>query len=220
MAPQWIERSSEEKVLVTREFNKSFEVEIKKFGENRQHPVYPILMLRKHEDWLISQYKRHVKNGYNQPIDRFFDLDGSSGYLNPDALDFYDKILLLKDTFRRDPIVLLYEDLDTAPREFISKLVSHIGVQVDWSKVNLKRIHTSYSEHQIKFLYWSYHHLAKGALRKTKVYRYAMLYLAKMIPSSWLQDITLFPEEYMQRVKSKYQEDWGKCMDYVKSHSV
>ena len=69
-----IEKSKANKILVSREFDRQLEDEIKKFAA-----LYPeariIIVLREHDTWIASQYKRFVKNGFNGSFRKFIDID-------------------------------------------------------------------------------------------------------------------------------------------------
>ena len=53
----------QESVLVSREFDRQFEREIELFAKNHQN-VVPIIVFRRHDQYLASQYRRFVKNGF------------------------------------------------------------------------------------------------------------------------------------------------------------
>lgn len=218
IASRRIEEAPNGTILLSREFNKSFKPAIAAFASQVDAPVYPIIVLRKHADWLISQYKRHIKNGYQEPIANFFPL-GASGYLNPDALDFFDKISFLEETFGNRPIVLFYDELDRDPVTFTDRLGTLLGCEIPWKQLVFKRVHTSYSEHQLRFLYWSYQRFKSDNFHRTKAYRYLMLYAAYLFPRKWFQSIVLFPKQYIDRVNETYQSDWIKCQQYAEHQS-
>lgn len=218
-AQEIISKSTFDRILVSREFNRSFGKHVADFASKADFPVHPVLILRRHDLWLKSQYKRYLKNGTKVSLDEFFSLDSRKGQLNKDALDYFEKIQFLEHQFKQKPLVVLHDDLLENPKVVIKKVAEFVGAKLDWSKINLNPRHTSYSEHQLKVLYWSYHHLVRGSFRKTKFYRYSILNLANILPKSWFTEMELFPQKHFTKVLEKYASDWDKCIEYVKNQS-
>jgi hypothetical protein len=193
-------------ILVSREFNRDFESQIRSFQNQIDAEIRPIIVLRNPLSWLQSQYRQQVKIGCKQSINEFFPLDGSKGELNTDALDFHEKIVLLGQVFCKTPIVWHYEDLVKDPEIFIKNIASTLQVPIHWEKVRLKQIHTSYPDHQLRVLFWSYQHLVSGAFRHKKIYRYVILTIARWLPKRWFRHIELFPEEYLSEFKERFEK--------------
>ncbi|RLD17565.1 MAG: hypothetical protein DRI36_03430, partial [Caldiserica bacterium] len=58
-----IKRKNFKKFLVSREFDRQFEDEINWFSKDFPD-AKPIMVLRRHDSWILSQFKRFIKNGY------------------------------------------------------------------------------------------------------------------------------------------------------------
>ena len=77
-------------ILVSREFDRQFEREVTLFS-SRFPKATPIIVLRKHEEYLASQYKRFVKNGFRGEVEDFFDLENDKGFFK---ILYFNQILI------------------------------------------------------------------------------------------------------------------------------
>lgn len=221
-----IENSSEQKFLVSNEFDKQLEAEALKIASK-----YPsakiIVVLRRQDSWIASQYRRYVKNGYARSFEEFIDVENDEGDWERQDLHFSQKLLMLEKVFGSRPLVLFQDELIKDPHSFIGKICNFTGADYEKESINLKRKHSSYTDKQLKFRrqqsvrrnrtskvrsekYW---------IRKIQNYlrlpdRYLSLYLANLVPSKWIPEDALISKESMARVRDYYQEDWRKCQEY------
>lgn len=215
-APAIIKNSSSSRFLVSREFNRDFYDQIQKFRSEVEGEIYPIVFLRRHDSWLLSQYKRHIKNGSIRKIEEFFSCGEKPCFLNKDALNFEEKLLTLKDTFENPPLIIFYQDLVNEKEETIYRIASYVGAKVNLDSICTKPIHTSYSSHQLRV----YHSFCNSFpfLRRKKGIRYVILYIAKVLPKSWYQHVNLYPEPYLLEIKETYTKDWEACLEFARQH--
>ena len=75
-----IEKISLGNVLISREFDRQFEKEVFKFS-NKYPQSTPIIVLRRHDEYFASQYRRFVKNGFTGGVGDFLNLEDDSGFL-------------------------------------------------------------------------------------------------------------------------------------------
>ncbi len=221
-----IENSSDKKFLVSTGFDRQLEREAKNIASK-----YPeakiIIVLRRHDSWIASQYRRYVKNGYPGSFEEFIDVRNDDGEWDQKDLFFYPKLLMLEQLFSSRPLVLFHDDLVNDPHTFIEKICAFVGADYDKDSINLKRKHTSYSEAQLKVRrqfnakksgnrsplskrYW---------IRRIQVFlrmpeRYLTLYAAYLFPAKWISDEPLISKESMRKVRAYYEEDWQRCKDY------
>jgi len=214
------------KYLVSREFDQQFEAEVGKFAET--HPdTTAIMVLRRHDSWLASQYRRAIKNGFTYTFHEFIDLKNDTGFFKIKDLTYYRMILLLEKHFTRKPIVLLYEDMKKEPEAFIENLANRIGATVNVSSLNLKPKHTSYSEQQLNAVNW----IAKKInIKKERIFkngllhllhrlylsiwRYGTLYVSKILPKNWFSQEILPTRENLEMIKIHFEVDWERCKNY------
>ena len=222
-----IQAAKHSKYLVSREFDQQLEQEVKSFS--RKIPeTKPIIVFRRHDSYIASQYRRFVKNGFTGSFDDFFDLYNDSGYFKKDDLHYGRQIKILERYFTHKPLVLIYDDLRQDPQKFILHLVEELDISVDFQKVNFNRKHSSYSEKQLKAI------LALGKyinLRKRRVFRdnilhllwricintirYAALYISKLLPEAFFSKEPLIPKNKLDEVREFYREDWEQCLIYA-----
>jgi hypothetical protein len=208
-APEIIRTTPQKTVLVSHEFNRGFADAMRAFRKTVEGDIYPIIVLRRHDKWLLSLYKRDLKNGKICTLSEF-----TEHHLNADALDFCRKIKLLRETFN-DPLVLFYEELVTAPEAFISKMADFIATTPDWDKINLTPVHTSYSDHQLSVLYHTSELIRWHFLHSNKIFRYTILSLANLLPREWFRKKELFPKRYLEQTRRKYAKDWEDCLALI-----
>ena len=220
------------KILVSREFDVELEREVSKISE-----VFPsagvILVLRRQDEWILSQFKRFLKNGYHLTFRDFFNLSRNDGiYYKPKDLFFFPKIKFIEEKMRRRPLILLYDELRSSPFSFLDKIAKYMGVEYPRDEIDVgRRRHASYSEKQLMFSYLvsglvsyapPFSSLVEKFLFSLPV-RYSTLYLGKFIPYYVLRELTpfhLFPtERELSKIKEFYSEDWEKCVKYSFSSS-
>ena len=211
-------------VLVSREFDRQFEREVDSFARNHKN-VIPIIVFRRHDQYLASQYRRFVKNGFKYGIKQFFDLDEDLGFFKKIHFNFTHQVNYLKTTFNKEPLVFVYDDFKTNSSNFIQILSSLIGAKVDLNQIDFSTKHGSYNEKQLKIIKT----ISQGInLQKRRVFksvilhfiwrffhatiRYGILYTALLIPRFLISKEPLIDEEYLNQVKSYYAKDWEHIM--------
>jgi len=216
--------------LVSREFDNQFEREVRKFAEEFPD-AHPILLLRRHDDWIASQYRRAAKNGFTAPFSEFTDLEKNTGRFNRESLDFYGKIMLLEQLYSHRPLVLIYDDLLQDRWAFLDKIAAYCNASYDRKDIPVKAKHTSYTEKQIRFMQWlskfipfkNPNYSKTGIIKffqriPVMLYRYSILYTAIIIPKKWLVKGPLIPPEELAKIREATKEDWEKCLHFAANH--
>lgn len=205
-------------ILVSREFDQQLEVEARKFAESFPE-ARPIIVLRRPDSYIASQYRRAVKNGFRGDFIDFFDLDQDKGHFKQSDLQYDEQIEMLSRLFSQPVTVFFYEDMKADLNDYLETWLSLLSARVDWSKVNLKPKHASYTDRQLLFLQC----IARAAcidLRKRPrqafnpfsflmrimraSLRYSLLFLGKMRRSNQ----QLISSEDLQRVEEAYRQMW------------
>jgi hypothetical protein len=228
--PKLTQQSQVEKLLLSREFDSQMEREVKKWAI--QFPdTQAILVLRSPEGWMASQYRRFTKNGYGLTFREFIDIENDKGFWRRDDLYFSKKIQILEKYFSQPPLVLLYDDLRKDAKGFIQKIANYSGASIDMEAINFEKFHQSYNEKQLKIMLKAGQRLKiqnvkpfRQSLLNT-IYRYGIiypqrygvLYGARLVPNSWVNQAPLIPTDELQAIKDYYAEDWQKCIDYINS---
>ena len=105
-----IENSVEAKFLISREFDRQFERELKLFSK-KFPSARIIILLRRHDSWIASQYRRYVKNGGSASFENFIDIENDLGLWRQKDLLFAPKIQFVLDHFEQPPLVFFYDDI-------------------------------------------------------------------------------------------------------------
>jgi hypothetical protein len=73
-SPEIIAKGEYDRYFVSREFDQQLEDEVRWFS-GFYPQARPIIIFRRHDSWIASQYRRYVKNGGYLPFKGFFDVD-------------------------------------------------------------------------------------------------------------------------------------------------
>ncbi len=224
-----IGKTSYKKYLLSREFDQQLEREVKWFSADFPHTT-PIIVFRRHDSYIASQYRSFVKNGFRGDFTSFFDLKNDRGYFKQKDLDYFSQIKLLEHYFTKKPVVLFYEDLRENPGDFIRSLANRLQVTYDPEAINLNRKHTSYSEKQLKGMMRAGKYINMTKRRKfhnpvlhflwklpLEGLRYSILYAARLLPEpAGTRGVPLIAPEELEKVRTFYSDDWEKCREYAK----
>jgi hypothetical protein len=224
-----ITRSHESRFLVSREFDKQLKVEVEKFAASFPNAI-PIIVLRRHDSYIASQYRRFVKNGFTGSFKQFFDLDSDTGYFKKNDLNYSCMLSVLEKNFNQKPLVFIYEDMRENPTAFIQKLANSIGAPINMASIDFSKKHSSYSERQLKsmLVLGRYVNMNKRRVFKNPIlhfgwkiltggFRYRVLYVARLMPKYWLNSEALISTEELDQVKLFYTSDWESSKLYAKS---
>ncbi len=227
-SPQIIQKSNYNKFLISREFDKYLERE-SKFISGYFPDAKPIIILRRHDSWIASQYRRYAKNGYPWSFTEFFDHKNDTGQWGKKELRFYDKIRTLEKYFSNKPLVLFYDEMKKDPMEFIDRLARYMGAEYNPDDISLSKKHISYNEKQMKATLavgrkiniQPHIRLKNKVLDKLRHFyvaaiRYTTLYTALMLPDSWFSEEPLIPQPVLNEIRESYRDDWEKCLEYAR----
>ncbi|MFT4738431.1 MAG: hypothetical protein ACI8QD_000157 [Cyclobacteriaceae bacterium] len=215
------------KWLVSREFDRQFDREVKWFTET--YPQARIIMLvRPHDSWVASQYRRYVKNGWHYSFDHFLDMKNDEGFWKQSDVPYMPRIKLVEELTGQKPLVLFHHELKETPWEFLGKIASFCGATFEQSAVSLQPFHASYSVKQLLVLrqYCRIYakKVPKGYSNKLKhwllyrpvwAYYHLIMYAANFFPKSWVPKEPLIEPELLTEIKSAYHQDWEDIKAYA-----
>lgn len=213
--------------LVSREFDRQFEEELRWFAEMYPH-AHVIILFRRHDSWIASQYRRFVKNGFNGSFTDFIDLENDEGKWKKPDLYFYPKLVLIEELFENKPLVMFHDELKAGAKAFIDRIAAFIGASYNDHDISFHPRHKSYEEKQLKV----FQKFSKVIFRKEKkplknrairfvrrifhmFIRYSILYMAVLVPESWVRKEALIPQEELDKIRQYYQDDWERCLKYA-----
>lgn len=221
-----ISKTNYGKYFLSREFDQQLESELEKFSKHYPHAKI-IILFRRHDGWIASQYRRYIKNGGAKSFDGFFDIDQDNGLWKQNDLYFYPKIKVAEKYFANKPLVLFHEELKKDPFQFIDKFAKYIGATFEKEDISLKPIHRSYNEKQLKVIHriskmifkrepkWVENRLVRWFQRRSRLLVcYLILYPAKLIPAFLVSKQKLIPDGQLKKIREFYADDWQQCLEY------
>ena len=227
-----IKEGKHQRYLISREYDRQMEYEVTKYTKELPDTT-PIIVFRRHDSYIASQYRRFVKNGFTGSLHDFFNTDQDSGFFKIHDLNYRRQIELLENRFDKKPLVYIYEELRKEPHKFIAQMAEDMNAVADTSNLNLNRKHTSYSEKQLKgvLALGKYLDLTKDRKFKSKflnflrdmylgLTRYSTLYISALLPESFFTKEPLMNKEELNQVKDYFKEDWEFCLNYSKSNKA
>ena len=233
-----INKSNYKSYLISREFDKQFEREIKKFIS-----YFPdtkiIVVFRRHDQWITSQYKRAVKNGWYWDFKNYYNINNKGIWKNSD-LTYMNKLKIIKKYSKSKPLILKFEELKKNPFNYLNKISNYTDSKYLKTQILLKNVHKSYSEKQLIFLkkfckifkktppkYYDYQEITLDkTIRNTNrikhwlLYRpwwllfHLVMYTSLLIPKSLIVKNSLINKNDLAEIKNKFKEDWKKVFKY------
>lgn len=226
-SPEIIQQNQFDRYLISREFDRQLPDEVEWFSQFFPD-AKPIILLRRHDQWIASQYRRYLKNGGHLKFEEFLDLKHDKGWWKLNEVYFMPYIKALEEKFSNTPLLLFYEDFKADPRQFFDILAHYMQATYNWSAIDLRPFHTAYSDKQLKFIrkYGSpwfsqdkpepRNPVVKWVMRRAEMLKsYIYLYAALLAPDFSIAQEVLYPSEYMQQIREFYQADWEACCDYA-----
>jgi hypothetical protein len=218
--------------LLSLEYDRQLQREVKKFSLN-----YPeaklIIILREHDKWIASQYRRQVKNGSRLSFKEFFDLENENSYWKRIDLNFMDKIKTIEEHFQHKALVLFYEDLRKDTYAFLKKITDYTGATYHPSSLRIRPFHTSYNTKQLLFMQRVGKYFFKknsGEIKNrflkdinhrfSRLFCYILLYFALLVPKSLVKAEPLIPELELQKIRDFYKDDWNACHEYAQKNNL
>ncbi len=222
-----INRRKCDKYLVSREFDRQFDREVKKFAE-KFPGAKPIIVLRRQDSWIASQYRRFIKNGRQYSFTEFIDVENNNGVWDRDELLFHCRIKFLEEQFKTIPLVLLHDDLKKDPWRFFDSICEYTGGRYERKHISLNPSHKSYSLKQLKYLKRLSPYLVRSQPKpaSNKVWHWLryrsrwlllhlVLYISALLPEKAVENDVLIAPEELEKVRKAYEKDWSKCVEYA-----
>jgi len=190
----------------------------------------PIILLRRHDRWIASKYKQHIRKHGWLDFDDFFNLH-DTGKVKVHELRYRDKIRFLNELFNQPALVFFQEELLSAPFATIDWICSYLGVSCRREDIDTNRVKRAYSTRQLKAMRRFNRKIRfrdpaqerPEVIRQTTKKFYAFLlhsvaYLSYLWPERWIrQEGELIPEGKPEEIRQHYEDDWQRCIEYVQS---
>ena len=222
-----MEKASDGKFFVSHEFDRQLIPMVEMFSK-RFPNAKPIIVLRIHDAWLASQYKRFVKNGFSISFKQFIDLENDTGYWKMKDALFFPMLQKLESAFQTKPLVLFHDDLKTDAYGFIDSIATFCDVTYDRNKISTKPFHSAYSTRQLKMMrrygwnrlesenQFSDNKIIQWFQKRTQLLRsYSLMAIANFLPEKWIDPKPLITTEELEKVGKKFEHDWKQCLEFA-----
>ena len=223
-----IDKSHDDRYLVSREAAFRLDQRLEEFATFRSDAKV-ILVLRRHDRWIASHYRRYVKNGGSLSFDKYVDLDSASPLIwDKKKMSFFAMIQKIENRFGSKPLVLFHENLQNDPFQLIDQLCRFTGATYRRERIDLSVVHRSWNDKQLKFSKMvgrylfsevpkAHSHAGFNRVqRRLKLWAcYAILGVARLIPKRFLGDAPLIPPEDLERIRQTFLDDWEACQQYA-----
>ncbi|GAB1308269.1 hypothetical protein KH5_09520 [Urechidicola sp. KH5] len=233
-AKEIITRREYKRYLVSMELNLSpmFEEYVSDFAKNFPHAKC-IMVIRRQDEWLLSHYKRIIKNGEQKTFKEFLNLETEESVYKRNDLLYMDKIQILESHFNNKPLYILYDTLDANPIAYLKEIATFVKVPFNPRTVDLKKRHVSYNKKQLKAIKWvrKYVNIDRRKPSNSKVLnlfhriyvdliRYIVIYGTYLIPGKASEEKALVSTSELKEIRDFYQKDWEATKNYVKKSKL
>jgi len=221
-----------EKILFSTELNigkRRTDHKIKNFA--RSYPdATPIILLRRHDRWIRSKYKQHIRKHGWLHFHQFFNLN-DTGKVKMRELSYMDKIRFLNEHFNNPAIVFFQEELLNDPWQLIDRLARFMGITYSREAIDTTRVKPSYSAKQLKVMRGfneriqfedppeHQHKIVKKTRKKFHAFLlHSVAYLSYLWPRKWMKHSgELIPAGKLEAIRQYYETDWQQSVGYAHS---
>lgn len=229
---QKVARCRQPKILFSTELNIGkvrTDEKIKRFAGTFPDAT-PIIVLRRHDHWIRSKYKQHIRKHGWLHFHQFFNLH-DTGKVKMSELCYMDKIRFLNRQFNNPAIVFFQEELLNNPWHLIDQLSHFMDVGYSRESINTKRVKPSYSTKQLKVMrafnarmqFQDPPENQRKIVRHTRKKFHAFLlhsvaYLSYLWPGKWMKHTgALIPAGKLEAIRQYYETDWQQSITYAHS---
>ncbi len=192
----------------------------------------PILILRRHDEWLRSVYLREIKELRYVPFEAFIDFERDEGVRPRSSALFRERIRVLEAHFEHRPLVLFFDRLVEDPQGFVRTIADYVGAAYEEAEISFRPSNRSYRDRQYRFLRevrrrWPVKPREEPAaavlrwlrVRSRRLAWHAGVALGRVAPERILSADPLLTEEQLARSRTFYEADWQACVDYARRHN-
>ena len=215
-----IDRTRDRRYLISREAAYRLTQRLDEFAAFKAD-ARVILVLRRHDRWIASHYRRYLKNGGSMEFERYADLGSSAPLIwGERQMRFMPMIEAIESRFGSAPLVLFHEDLKTDPFSLIDQICAFTGAQYHREQIDLSVVHSSWSDEQLKVTRQIgkrifseipeavEHPGLHRVQRRLRLWAcYGILGVAKLVPKALLDPQPLIHADSLERIRRHFEED-------------
>ncbi|MCF8304683.1 MAG: sulfotransferase [Bacteroidales bacterium] len=222
---QLITNTENDKFLFSSESDHGLEKKLEKIAA-RYPDAGIIIVFRRHDSWISSKYKYHIRKHGGLYFREFFDIYNDQGLWHQSDLLYQNKLNTIRKLFRYPPLVLNYHDLKANQDRFLDQLLNYLGADLDREAIRDTTVKKAFNERQLVMVRKlnrknPFHKpntdkkLVKTTHRK---YRELILHSvaqgARLLPDQLIPDEKTIPKEDLKHIRKGYQEDWEYCENF------
>ncbi|GAB4382577.1 MAG: hypothetical protein Kow0075_14480 [Salibacteraceae bacterium] len=189
--------------------------------------AFVFFVLRRHDSWLKSKYNYHIRKHGFKSLREFFDMDNDMGEWKKSEMLLKPKIDYALQKFPGRVLLLNYDELRSDRRKFIGHILTFTGAELNDFKGLDKPSKPAFSLKQNRILMafnraYPYKHLGSRSRFLNRLwYKYrefllhTVAFLAQFVPSALVSKDPIIDEEYLNRVKDFYRDDWQYALDKI-----
>lgn len=227
-----VSKSRAEKILFSTELNigkARTDRKIQRFAGSFPDAT-PIIVLRRHDRWIRSKYKQHIRKHGWLHFHQFFNMH-DTGKVKMSELCYMDKIRFLNRQFNNPAIVLFQEELLSDPWQLIDRLARLMDTTYSRESISTKRVKPSYSTKQLLVMRTfnermklkdppeDQHKIVRQTRKKFHAFLlHSVAYLSYLWPRKWMkQSGELIPGGKLEAIRQYYETDWQQTIAYAHS---
>ena len=115
-----INNTNHKSYLISREFDRQLETEVKKILSHFPQTKV-IVIFREHGKWISSQFKRLSKNGWHWGFKDFYN-NNNTGYWKNEDMIYSKKIDIINKYSNSKSLILRFEELKSDPHSYLKKI--------------------------------------------------------------------------------------------------
>ena len=191
-----------------------------------------ILLLRRHDQWILSRYKYYIRKHGSKEFHEFFDLKQNKGIWKKEDLIYKKKIDYLEKNTQNPPLILTLDLLQNDSDLFFKKIEEYTGSKIEEKANKNNVVNRSFSKKQLLILkkfnkFYPYRKLKTSCriINKTH-YRYrqyilhTVSFFSQLVPWPWVKKRELVDIEQLEEIRKFYEKDWEFCVDYVNREMI
>lgn len=226
-----IEETSCQKIFFSCERDRGMENFLKEFT-SKYPDVKIMLSLRRHDKWIASRYRYHIRKSGFLTFNEFIDIKKDTGFWKKNELYFFNYIQLIEKYCKFPPLVIFQDDLKDHPYKVFDKITEFLGAYYDKKDISLKTVKKAYNDKQLwmvrKFNKFTRHNpdrfrksIRRSVHRKcNQFFLHSTAIISGLIPDFVIPHNDFIPDDMLAEIRKFYAEDWERCMKYASEHNM
>lgn len=187
-----------------------------------------ILILRRHDQWILSKYKYYIRKHGGKEFHEFFDLKDNTGIWKREDLFYRKKIDYLDKHSNNPPLILTLDLLQNDPDLFFKKIEEYTGSKLA-DKANTDNVvNRAFSKKQLLVLkkfnsFYPYQKLKtpyriinRSHYRYRQYILHTVAFFSQLVPWALIKKRQLVDPSQLEEIQGYYKKDWEYCVDYVR----